>query len=466
MRGPFLLACHQPRPLRRSTGPTASSTPHFSLMSASAHFHQTQVLIIGAGAAGLLAARELAAAGQQVLVVEARERVGGRVHTLAPAGFGRAIEAGAEFLHGAVPLTRALLAEANMACHTAEGQTYTVQAGQVQADNDFFEHLPLLLAKLAALTHDMPLADFLNQEFADDAHARLRTMATQFAEGYDAADAHRVSAWALREEWAQDEADASERPVGGYGPLLAWLAAQAQAAGVGLHLATPVRQISWLPGQVRVLAENGTVYQATRLLCTVPLGVWQRQPSQPGYLAISPDLPAHRAAAQGLGFGPVIKVVLEFYSPFWLARLPELEFMLSNEPVPTWWSQLPDSPAQLTGWVAGPAAQRLHSLADEALLLLALESLAQLLATPLAELRTQLRAHHVANWGTDPYAYGAYSYPTVGAPAARATLATPVADTLFFAGEALYEGPAAGTVEAALVSGRQAARTILAAWPQ
>ena len=95
-------------------------------------------------------------------------------------------------------------------------------------------------------------------------------------------------------------------------------------------------------------------------------------------------------------------------------------------------------------------------------MLLALESLAQLLATPLAELRAQLCASHVRNWGAEPYAYGAYSYPTVGAPAARAALATPVADTLFFAGEAIYEGPAAGTVEAALVSGQVAAAALLA----
>ncbi len=432
-------------------------------MSAAADFHQTQVLIIGAGAAGLLAARELAAAGRQVVLLEARERVGGRVQTIRPAGFGQAIEAGAEFLHGAVPLTRALLAEAGIAWRTAEGQTYQVEAGQVRADNDFFAQLPLLLAKLATLAHDLPLADFLHQEFAGDAHARLRAMATQFAEGYDAADARRVSAWALREEWAQDEADASERPVGGYGPLLAYLAAQAQAAGAALHLATPVQAIDWEPGRVRAQAANGTTYQATQLLCTVPLGVWQRQPAQAGYLAISPDLPAHRAAAQQLGFGPVIKVVLEFASPFWQARLPELEFLLSSEPVPTWWSQLPDAPAQLTGWVAGPAAHRLHTLTDEALLHLALESLARLFATPLAAVRAQLRAHHVANWCVDPYAYGAYSYPTVGAPAARAALAAPVAGTLFFAGEAVYDGPAAGTVEAALVSGQLAARTLLAA---
>lgn len=424
--------------------------------------YPTQVLIIGAGAAGLLAARQLATAGRQVLVVEARDRVGGRVHTLTPPGFGPAIEAGAEFLHGEVPLTRSLLAEAGIAWQTAEGQTYVVQEGQVQADAAFFAQLPLLLARLNTLAEDMPLAAFLAQEFAGPEHTQLRAMATQFAEGYDAADARRVSAWALREEWAQDGADESERPLGGYGPLLAWLATQAQAAGATLHLATPVREISWQPGQVQVLAHTGATYQAAQVLCTVPLGVWQRGPQQPGYLHLSPDLPAHRAAAAQLGFGPVIKVLLEFRTPFWETRLPELEFLLSDAPVPTWWSQRPDAPTQLTGWLAGPAAQRLQALPEDALLLLALESLATLLATPLAELRAQLSASYVLNWGTEPHAYGAYSYPTVGAPAARAALATPVANTLFFAGEAVYEGPAAGTVEAALVSGQVAAQALLA----
>lgn len=312
----------------------------------------------------------------------------------------------------------------------------------------------------------MPLADFLTQEFSGNEYAALRTMAAQFAEGYDAADTQRVSAWALREEWATGGADDSVRPVRGYGPLLDWLAARAQAAGTRLHLETTITQIDWQKGQARARADTGAVYQAAQVLCTVPLGVWQRTHKDIGYLQFYPELAAHRAAAQQLGFGAVIKVVLEFQTAFWQERLPELEFLLSDAPVPTWWCQLPDTPTQLTGWLAGPAAQRLHSASDEALLTLALNSLAQVLATPLTALRAQLRASYVRNWAAEAHTYGAYSYPTVGAPAARATLAAPVADTLFFAGEAVYNGPAAGTVEAALVSGRQAARAMLAVYPQ
>jgi monoamine oxidase len=430
-------------------------------MPAPTQRYHTDVLIIGAGAAGLLAARTLAEAGRQVLLVEAQNRLGGRVHTLQPSGFSDPLEAGAEFMHEPVPLTRALLTEASTTWQATEGRTYVVQAGQVQPEADYFDLLPPLLAKLDELQEDVPLAEFLAREFAGEAHAPLRAFATQFAEGYDAADAQRVSALALRDEWAGGGAADSPRPVGGYGPLLHWLAEQAQAADAILYLATPVREIRWQPGAAEVIAENGASYHARQVLCTVPLGVWQRPAGQPGHLGFVPELPAHRAAAAQLGFGAVIKVQVEFEAAIWQERLPELEFLLSQAPVPTWWTQLPNTRPLLTGWLAGPAAERLCTAPDEEVLALALTSLAELLAVSPSDLRAQLRASYVRNWAAEPYAYGAYSYPTVGAPAARATLATPVAGTLFFAGEGVYEGSAPGTVEAGLVSGQVAAKAML-----
>jgi len=223
------------------------------------------VLIIGAGAAGLLAARELVVAGKKVALIEARNRIGGRVHTFTPIGFTEAIEAGAEFLHGDVPLTRSLMQTAGTSWKTAVGDTYLVKDGQVQPDADFFEELPLLLEKLYSLEEDLPLADFLAREFSGEEHARLREFATQFAEGYDAADAQRVSSWALRDEWATGDADDSPRPVGGYGPLLHWLATQVQAAGGTLHLATAVREIRWQPGSVEILAESGVTFSSAQV---------------------------------------------------------------------------------------------------------------------------------------------------------------------------------------------------------
>ena len=436
------------------TNSSPASTPQNPLID---------VLIIGAGAAGLLAARLLAAAGRQVVLLEARAQIGGRAHTLTPPGFTRPIEAGAEFIHGEAPITRGLLREAGMAWQDTTGQTYQVKNGEIQDEGAFFAYLPPLLEKLQALDHDLPLADFLAQEFAGAEHAALRAMATQFAEGYDAADPARASAWALRDEWAAEGVDDSPRPVGGYGPLLHWLATQAQAAGATVHLRTAVREICWQPGHAEVLTTGGPSYHARQVLCTVPLGVWQLDAQKPDYLRFTPDLPTHRAAAAQLGFGAVIKILLEFRENFWHDRLPEMEFLLSDAPLPTWWTQLPDTRPLLTGWLAGPAAHRLQDASNEAILQLALASLAELLATPPETLRAQLRASYVRNWGAEPYAYGAYSYATVGSAAARAALATSVAGTLFFAGEGLHHGIDSGTVEAALASGQAVARALLAA---
>jgi monoamine oxidase len=100
-------------------------------------------------------------------------------------------------------------------------------------------------------------------------------------------------------------------------------------------------------------------------------------------------------------------------------------------------------------------------LPDEGQLNIALHSLAALVLAQPADLRALLVAHHVANWPADPYARGAYSYATVHGEAARATLAAPVDDTLFFAGEAFYQGPAVGTVEAALATGMRVVEEML-----
>ena len=427
---------------------------------------QADILIVGAGAAGLMAARELSHAGRHVVVLEARDRVGGRAYTFSDAGFSGPTEAGAEFIHGEASLTRALLQAVGGTYQATAGHTYELRQGRLQSSELFTEHMPQLLAQLHALPHDMPLADFLTQYFPAAHQQPLRELATQFAEGYDAADAHRASTFALRDEWSTGGAEDSPRPVGGYGPLLEALARQGQAAGVLLQLNTAVQALHWQPGRVEALCSEGRRYSARQALLTVPLGVWQTTPNEPGHMRLVPELPTHRAAVAALGFGSVIKILLEFDESFWEADtlrnpMPELEFLLSDAAVPTWWSQLPDQRPLLTGWLAGPAAHRLRSTPDDVVLAQALTSLSYLFGLPVATLQQRLRAHRVINWGADPLARGAYTYATVDDAAARRTLTTPVEDTLFFAGEGLYTGPAMGTVEAALASGQHQARQML-----
>lgn len=423
------------------------------------------LLIIGAGAAGLLAAREVSRAGRTVAVLEARPRAGGRIYTFQDGSFTAPVEGGAEFIHGEAPLTRALLREAQATWVSTAGRNYEVLGGQPQESYDFLPDMPALLAGLHALPQDLPLADFLRTHFPGPGHQPLRERVTQFAEGYNAADARRASAFALRDEWAGGGAEDSPRPVGGYGPLVAFLQRQAQAAGVCLHLAAAVKQLRWQRGKVVAQCSSGLTVQARQALITVPTGVLRTEAGHPGHLAFSPELPAHRRAAAQLGFGDVIKVLLEFEEPFWpwVPAVPELGFVFSDAPIPTWWSQRPDPRPLLTGWLGGPAATRHRHTPEAELLELALNSLAATLAVPVSQLRKSLVAHRVLNWGADPWAQGAYSYVSVEAAAARQVLTAPVEDTLFFAGEGVYEGPCTGTVEAALVSGRSAARQLLQA---
>jgi monoamine oxidase len=134
---------------------------------------------------------------------------------------------------------------------------------------------------------------------------------------------------------------------------------------------------------------------------------------------------------------------------------------MSNAPVPTWWTQHPSAYPVLTGWYAGPKADRVSALSEAELIEMGLASLAEIFELPIERIRRQLVTARAINWGTDPFARGAYSYATLKSRTAQAALKDAGDGTVFFTGEALYEGPDMGTVEAALASGEETARAIL-----
>ncbi len=427
------------------------------------------IIIIGAGAAGLSAARTLGRAGKKVRVLEARPRVGGRIFTQNLAGFSELIEAGAEFIHGDLPITRSLLREAGVECEPLAGKIYQVLNGKLQPADNFIPDFEILLEKLNSLTTDIPFAQFLDQYLPATQFAALREAVTRFAEGYDAADITKVSTFALREEWQTDGAANSQFPAGGYSQIMHFLAEQSLATGTSLHLSTVVKKINWAPGQVLVTDTDGNIFAAKQAIITVPLGVWQAAPTAKGYISIEPNLPEHRRALQEMGFGAVIKIVLEFKTAFWETEIgpdqrimPELGFLFTDSaPITAWWTHLPDKVPLLTGWLAGVTAQKHSTHPDQQLIEIALAELAKVFNLPVLLLQKQLRAHRVFNWVTDSFARGAYAYATVGTPEARQLLVQPIQNTLFFAGEAFYEGPAMGTVEAALAIGQLTAEKII-----
>lgn len=204
---------------------------------------------------------------------------------------------------------------------------------------------------------------------------------------------------------------------------------------------------------------GGEIFTGHRVIITASLGVLQRTPGTPASIMFSPDIPAYRQAAQEMGYGSVIKVLMEFRKRFWEDGVG---FVLSDEPAPTWWTQDPSSDKLLTGWIAATAMRNFQTLSAGDQLRTCIRSLASIFKVGEDLVREQLVACSIHDWMKAPYIRGGYSYETVGSEAARKQMHRPVEDTLFFSGEALYEGQALATVEAALCSGQAAAEMIRA----
>ena len=316
-----------------------------------------------------------------------------------------------------------------------------------------------LMEAMAGLTEDLPVAEFLATHFGEERYARLRESVRRFAEGYDLADEGRVSTLALYREWSGEEGEEEWRPVGGYGRMIDFLAAECRREGAELYCSTPATEVSWEKGRVAVTTGGGRVFRADTLIVSVSLGVLAA-----GELRFEPALPELEAAVRQLGFGSVIKILLEFKRPFWLEEKPagRTLFVLSDQPVPTWWTQTEEESCLLTGWLSGDRMRQFRQLDEAARLESCLRSVAAIFSRDADWLRTELAASQIFDWAGAPFVKGGYSFETVGAAQARAVFSRPFGGALYFCGEALYEGAAPGTVEAALQSGLDVVERIIA----
>jgi monoamine oxidase len=305
---------------------------------------------------------------------------------------------------------------------------------------------------------DLPIAEFLETQFPDRQYEELRRSITRTVEGYDAADPRRASTLALRDEWMARDDGEHGRLAEGYGALVEHLASECRRHGAAIHLGAAVAAIEKSGAGIAARCHDGAVFEADAAILTVPLPLLSE--------IVLPAAARERAtAAADIGFGNVVKVLLRFATMWWAdhrgGNLADLSFLLSDAAIPTWWTQYPEEYPVLTGWLAGPKADRVSSLTETELVELGLASLAEIFDLPPDRIARNLIAARAINWGNDPFARGAYSYATPKTRAAQSVLRTSDGGAIFFSGEALYEGPDMGTVEAALASGRETARTIL-----
>ena len=316
---------------------------------------------------------------------------------------------------------------------------------------------------------DLPFAEFIREaDFSDEA----KQLATSYVEGFNAAHKEDISVASLAfDAHAADRIDGSRnfRLASGYDLFLKVLKAGIDERHCRFNLSRVVAQVRWSRGQAEATVRSAFCdlvesIDSKRVVVTLPLGVLQASIGHRGAVEFLPLPERIMKAVLGLRFGNVMRVVMRFDHAWWEKKpdFTDAGFWLSQERYfPTWWTTLPMRSPLLVGWSAGPHADKLVGKSINWILESALQDLSKITDMPLPQLRASLQTVNVHDWQADPFSRGAYSYVPAGALGLREDLATPVEDTLFFAGEATETCGHSATVHGAIASGDRAARQVL-----
>jgi monoamine oxidase len=438
------------------------------------------VIIIGAGAAGLAAARTLCGAGLRVSLLEARDRIGGRIHTLHEIPSELPVELGAEFIHGRPREIWEIVETARIGAYHVDDTHVQVHEGRPGGEAAFWRKLEQVLERAGTASADASFADILDECCRGKRWQKTREMAISYVEGFHAAHVDRISALGLARTEAASDAiggEAGFRIINGYAGIPDWLYSGLDPRNATLHINTVVSEVRWNRGSVDVLARSGAGaemqrFTAPRCVVSLPLGVLQAAPGEVGAVAFTPEPRGKQDAISRIAMGHAVRITIRFRERFWENSrimkgshrdlLSGFGFLHSQEEwFPTWWSHMPVRSPMLVGWGGGPNAERLAFRGDNFAAEQALASLSRILGVGRSLLDRLVDGWYVHDWSADPFSRGSYSYIAVGGLDAPGKLARPVEDTLYFAGEATDSHGHSGTVHAAIASGERVAGEIL-----
>ena len=413
------------------------------------------MLVIGAGVAGLTAARELVRQGLSVTVVEARDRTGGRVHTLRDF-CSHPVEAGAEFVHTAEAETWPEIRAAHLTvrkCALKRRSMFNL-GGRTRwlpwhlLHPGTWSAFPILRHLARASSPEMSARDFIERH---GYRGRARLLAEMVFTSHLPGVADDIGVVGLLEDRVLHLLTGSfHRITDGYDRLVDHI-----ASGLDVRRDFPVATVRWRPDGVTVVAADGQALSAAAAITTLPLGVLAS-----GAVEFEPALPESKQRAfTELVMGPVMKLLLHFEEPFWPAWLANLS--CATGPVTLYWPALDGRrmPAVLTAYCTGPRATRLSLLRQDEAVAVVLADLARLF--PRVDPARQLLGYRRIDWTTDPFARGGYTFARPGARGARGRLAAPDTAGLFWAGAATAGTTIADTVQAAYASGLRAASEVL-----
>nr|WP_255570869.1 FAD-dependent oxidoreductase [Cohnella sp. CFH 77786] len=421
-----------------------------------------EVLVIGAGIAGLAAARELRSAGYKVVILEGRDRIGGRLWTdrsCPDFPFDR----GASWIHGirGNPI-------ADMAKHwNIAGVPFDYDSkalygsdGTLLSDEEIdriYERFDGLMTYLEDIREGLEEDSRMSMKQAFDRWIDGVRLSESERTGLDyainteieheyAADISELSL--LNGDWGREREGGDTLITGGYGGIAAGL-----AEDLDIRLGHLVRRIEWDRNHVNVIT-NRARFRADRVVVTLPLGVLKS-----GNVIFSPELPeTKRRAIRNIGMGVLNKLYLRFPEPFWDENSSMLGYIsqIKGE-----WAEFVNlakytgQPA-LVGFSAAANARMMEKGSDERVVASAMD----VLRTIYGEDIPDPTGWKITRWGTDPFAYGSYSFMAPGASGKDIEeLARPVGGRLFFAGEAT-SGEYAATVHGAYFSGIREAKRI------
>ena len=402
------------------------------------------VIVIGAGVAGLAAARDLSGAGKRICILEGRDRIGGRILTIHAPDLPLPIELGAEFIHGDAEDTFAIVDAAALTAYQLPDTRWWSTRGRWHLENDFWEKLDAVRRKIPPNAHDVSFAEFLQRQRKLTPH--LKKMAWDFVEGYHASHADRISAASLRTSDQEQEAPRQYRIANGYDRLVEWLRSTLDPDRTSLRLGSEVTEVAWSRGAVEVRTVRGESVRAKAAVITIPIGVWKADAG----IRFDPPLREKQKAISKLEVGHVVKIVMRFREQFWAAPdfvkrraktknweegMPLNFVQCGDRFVPVWWTTAPVRSPMLTGWAGGHAADAMLA-AGPKMIDRAMDSLAKTFRMQRREIEPLLDSTHTHDWQADRFSRGAYSYAGVGGKNAHGSLAKPIAGTLFFAGEA------------------------------
>jgi monoamine oxidase len=420
------------------------------------------VVVLGAGVAGLAAARSLASSGLSVTVAEGRRRIGGRVATVRDF-CGRPVEAGAEFIHGIGAATWAEVRGAGLSVRACRQRDLMFNVGGATRWLPWIVLHPGVwpIFTIFRALQRVGSADLSAREFLDRLgyRGRARLFAEMMLSGHLPGCIDEIGMLGLRADGVDTlERGTNYRVLDGYDRLPDVL-----ARGIDVRLDFDVEAVRWSPDGVAATARDGREICARAAVATFPVGVLASR-----RVHFSPALPdTKRAALDGVEMGPVVKLLLRFDDRFW--PLWASAIVCATGPATLYWPVFHgdgEAPPVLVAYATGDRARLLARVGEAEAVEIALVDLRRLF--PRADPKRHLADARRIDWSADRFAGGGYTFLRLNARDARRRLAAADTGALFWAGSATQWAPIAGTVDAAYASGLRAAeevRAYLAAAP-